>query len=170
MITKNRLDPVTGLFTRETLDFLFGFELTRQRRYPSPLALLRMGISLDDNFPDDAQTLSNVRIWIAGLLNANLREADVPAHDKDDFLILLPETDVVGAKAVGLRLLLRLHESHMGIARLDVKPVSYIGMTWSAGEQDIPAETLMDQASAALRAAKRRGPFNLVCFDELGKG
>jgi GGDEF domain-containing protein len=167
----NRLNPETGLYTRETLDFLFSFELARIRRYPSPLALLHLGLCLDA-LPDAsqaaiAQQMSDASMLVAHVLNSNLRESDIPAHDGEDFLILLPETDISGGKAAGLRLLLRLSETRL--TGLNVAPTACIGMASHPGGQVISAETLLGQAHAGLRAAHRRGPFSLVAFNDLGQ-
>jgi diguanylate cyclase (GGDEF)-like protein len=169
MTAQDHLDPATGLYTRETLDFLFGFEMARQRRYPSPLALLRIGVCTE-NLLDNAGLISEIRMKIAILLNTNLRETDVPAHDGDDFLVLLPETDLTGGKTVSLRLLLRLNDTRLTGSYMEIRPAACIGLTWNAGGQVVATETLFGQAAAALRAAKRRGPFSVVCFEELGKG
>jgi diguanylate cyclase (GGDEF)-like protein len=102
------LDPVTGAGTYSQLKASLDSELARSRRYGRPVACLMFGF-------DDYQSLryqlgrDACDAYLAAIvrdLRACLRGADrLFRVDADEFVALLPETDLRGARVVAERLL-----------------------------------------------------------------
>jgi two-component system cell cycle response regulator len=101
------LDPVTGVGTYAQLKASLDGELSRSRRYGRPAAALLFGF-------DDYQALryelgrDRCDAFLAGMVSEirrTLRGADrVFRLDVDEFVILLPETDLKGARIAAGRL------------------------------------------------------------------
>lgn len=102
------LDPVTGAGSYSQLKASLDAELARSRRYGRPLAALLVGV-------DDYQTLryqlgrdgcDELISKVAGEVRSVLRGADrLFRLDADELVVLMPETDLSGARLAGTRLL-----------------------------------------------------------------
>src|SRR5262249_46456973 len=101
------LDPVTGVGTYAQLKASLDGEIARSRRYGRPLAALVFGF-------DDYQPLrfrlgrekgDEFVAQRAGEIRGSLREADrLFRLDHDEFVVLLPETDLPAARVAADRL------------------------------------------------------------------
>ncbi len=150
----------TGLYQEEVFKILTEYELARAQRYPSPLTLLY--ISLEVKEPD-AQVAASVQKVFANILNTCLRVSDIPAHYGQDFVALLPVTDEVGGQAVAQRLISRLRGTHKldgSMYKFDI----HIGIATHPGGKSIAADTLIQQAQAALALARLSGPQAFMLF------
>ncbi|GMU62908.1 MAG: hypothetical protein AMXMBFR34_46710 [Myxococcaceae bacterium] len=101
------LDPVTGAGTYSQLKASLDGELARSRRYGRPAACLMLGFddyqALRYELGRDASDQYLARA--AQGINGCLRGADrLFRVDTDEFVILLPETDLPGARVVAERL------------------------------------------------------------------
>ncbi|MFZ5470411.1 MAG: GGDEF domain-containing response regulator [Myxococcota bacterium] len=102
------LDPVTGAGTYSQLKASLDGEIARSRRYGRPVAALMFGF-------DDYQALryqlgrdkcDELVGKMAADIRGSLRGADrLFRMDADEFVILLPETDLKGARNAGERLI-----------------------------------------------------------------
>ena len=107
-------DPVTGLPNRQAL--LQGLEplVSRSRRYHNPLSVIRLRI---DNLPDIETEfgMGNGDIAltaVAQMLKDQMRWADlIGRFDKDEFLLVLPETNLQAA----IQLLEKLRQRLVGL-------------------------------------------------------
>ena len=101
------LDPVTGAGTYSQLKASLDSELARSRRYGRPASCLMFGFDdyqgLRYQLGRDAcdAYLAKVAAEIRGILRGADRLFRI---DSDEFVILLPETDLRGARIVGERL------------------------------------------------------------------
>jgi diguanylate cyclase (GGDEF)-like protein len=96
-------DPLTGLSNRRQLDDILKKELERSRRYGGPLSLIMLDLdhfkNVNDTFGHDFgdHVLREFSIRIA----ACIRETDMAfRYGGEEFIILLPETDMDGAEIV----------------------------------------------------------------------
>jgi two-component system cell cycle response regulator len=103
----SRTDPLTGLYNRRHLDL----ELARRRsdavRHGDPLCLLLLDLDhfkeINDTYGHPAGDLV-IRAF-ADLLRAELRAGDVAGRwGGEEFMVILPRTDLDGAVEVGERI------------------------------------------------------------------
>ncbi|MEW9899139.1 GGDEF domain-containing protein [Chitinivorax sp. PXF-14] len=151
-------DPLTGTQNRQGLDFLLAKEVTRAHRHQSKLTLALLDLD-DFKLVNDryGHTVGDkVLIHVTNITKAVLRTSDtLVRYGGEEFLILLPETDVNGAKFLmeRLRQVFRnnpvMHEGR----RIDV--------SFSAGIAQLAAEenghALILRADQAMYAAKAGG-------------
>lgn len=96
-------DKLTGLFNRNRFDELYSKEIKRAKRYENNLSIILFDIddfkNVNDNYGH--QIGDEVLIEISKILLNNVREPDICVRwGGEEFLILLPQTNLEGAKAV----------------------------------------------------------------------
>lgn len=102
----NRIDVLTGLHNRRHWDEVASSELARYLRSRRPAVVMLIDV---DNFKEvnDAHghaTGDEVLRCVADVLRKSVREIDTPArYGGDEFVVLLTESDVRGARAVAER-------------------------------------------------------------------
>ncbi len=165
-MSKNFADT-NELYDENVFRALMEFEVTRSRRYPSPLSLLRIGLALVNSTQAE---IENAPAALATMLNMRLRQADIPARLGDEFLVLMPNTNEIGARAVCDRLLrITLGTQHTPLG-FTTRVTICIGLASHKGGPGIDAETLMSQAEAALKQARALGPQTYRAFSDTMPG
>jgi two-component system cell cycle response regulator len=167
-----RVEPLTGLFTRNTFLELLEKEWSRASRHHLPMscAILEVdrGGQISEQFgrPTAEQCVREV----ARLLAASSRKSDVIAHDgTDSFLVLLPETGESHAADWAERIA-------SGVRQLEiaVEAAAPLRITASAGiaerMHDTPSDVqLLRMAEEALLVAKRSGRDRVVPHRTIGR-
>lgn len=156
-------DPLTGAFNRIPFEERIDSEMERVARYASALGFLVIDIdhfkAINDTHGHDAG--DRVLVEVAGRLRALLRGSDLLARwGGEEFVVLLPETDLFGALELGERL-------RQAIA---AEPCDEAGtVTVSIGvAQAVPGESvrrLFSRADAALYRAKAEGRDRVLPAD-----
>lgn len=153
-------DPLTGLWNRRHFAEMVRGELGRLRRHQSTAALLLMDLDhfkrINDTHGHAAgdEVLRHFTVTVA----AQLREADVFARlGGEEFAILLPCIDAIGARRVADRLCRVVATHPAGIASGPLTYTVSIGGTMLAFEDEgyEPAYARADQALYAAKAAGR---------------
>jgi len=152
------LDPLTGARNRFCMDVHLSQEAARVRRHGFKLAVVLLDLDhfklINDNYGHDAG--DQLLIYFVQLSKAVLRESDtVFRYGGEEFLFMLPDTELQGAVFTLDRLKLMLHKS----------PMHYQGgtipFTFSAGVAELQAkediQTLLQRTDRALYAAKAGG-------------
>lgn len=152
------LDPLTGARNRFCMDIHLSQEAARVRRHGFKLAVVLLDLDhfklINDNHGHDAG--DQLLIYFVQLSKAVLRESDtVFRYGGEEFLFMLPDTELQGAVFTLDRLKLMLHKS----------PMHYQGgtipFTFSAGVAEMQAneniQTLLQRTDRALYAAKAGG-------------
>jgi diguanylate cyclase (GGDEF)-like protein len=157
-------DPLTGLRNRRAFDRALEREAARLERYGHPIGLLAVDIDhfkqINDRFGHEAGDA--ILKDLARLLEAGIRDVDVAARfGGEEFVVLLPETDLAAALEVGERLRAAV-ESMKKEWNGEPLPVR-ISVGCSASPACVPdPKLLVRSADAALYQAKREGRNRVV--------
>ena len=152
-------DPLTGLYNPRGLSELGRREIDRARRFNRPLSAIFLDL---DDFKEVNDTYGHVNgdqvlISLANACRQNIREVDIIGRmGGDEFVVLLPETELKSACQVAERL--RRFTEQMRITT----EIAQIQVTASLGvglytEEMKDLATLIDQADMAMYAAKQAG-------------
>jgi diguanylate cyclase (GGDEF)-like protein len=152
-VAAGQRDPLTELYNRRAYDERLVLEAERARRYQHLLAVVLLDLdgfkAVNDELghPAGDKVLAQVGAVLAGS-----RFADAAFRiGGDEFAILLPETDIVGAQAVGQRLAAQIAASALGGGRVTA--------SWGAASGDGDPVLLHERADMALMTAKFDGRF-----------
>src|SRR5690606_8685617 len=154
----NRIDVLTGLPNRRHWDEVAGSELARYLRSRRPAVVMLIDV---DNFKEvnDAHghaTGDEVLRCVAQVLRGSVREIDTPArYGGDEFVVLLTETDVRGAREVAERVRIRFLEAR-GEAAAAARCTLSIGLA-QADRLLVNADDWIRRADAAMYGAKAGG-------------
>jgi diguanylate cyclase (GGDEF)-like protein len=161
------VDPVTGAGTYSQLKASFDGELSRSRRYGRPAAALLIGF---DDYQGLRYQLGRDKCdelvgRMANEIRASLRGADrLFRMDADEFVVLLPETDLKGAHITAERLGMLVRalaaEGRNGKILVRVR----IGGAVFPHERVRSSEDLLREANRVYRALREEGAGKLV-FD-----
>lgn len=163
------VDPLTGVFNRRYLDAHLPRLLDRSAEAQKPLALLVVDI---DRFKAVNDTHGHhvgdeVLRELANRVTRNLRSIDLVVRwGGEEFVVVMPDTDVAAACAVAERLRRRVCEQPFAVSdppeSLDVS--MSLGVTVTTG-RDAPVEELIRRADSALYAAKNSGRNRVMLWD-----
>lgn len=158
----SRTDFLTGVWNARVFYDLVSTEAARSQRYGHSLALAYLDLdnfkTVNDRFGH--QVGDDLLRVVATTAQRSIRRPDMIARlGGDEFAILLPETDIVSARAILTRLqatLVRTMEDHNW-------PVTFsIGAVSSTGSAPL-VDDLIRRADDLMYRAKRRGKNRLVC-------
>lgn len=152
-------DPLTGLYNRRHYEKLFARELARARRHDRPLSLCVLDIDhfkrVNDRFGHAAGDAA--LCMVADVCRAELREADLVGRlGGEEFVILLPDTEVEGAAEVSERIRGRLAATEVIANGRRFRMTATFGLTERRAEDTDIAE-LIQRADAALYQGKAAG-------------
>jgi diguanylate cyclase (GGDEF)-like protein len=165
------IDPLTGIANRQAVLSRVEEELARAVRYHRPLSVILVDLDhfkrLNDSLGHAAgdAVLRNV----AQLLAANVRSVDIAGrYGGEEFLVVLPETDVDAAAALAEKL-----RRVVGSSEVQLEGGERITITMSAGVaggmgQVLRLDALVRDADAALYSAKALGRDQVYLFRETG--
>ncbi len=145
------LDPLTRLANRRMMDILFEKYCAGARRSGIPLSVIMLDIDHFKKYNDTYGHASGDRL-LAGLgkllLNV-IREADLAVrYGGEEFLILLPETDLIGASEIAERI--------RGVVEATLAITASLGVA-SFNLRIEKQEMLIKKADEALYRAKMKG-------------
>ncbi|MFT6464188.1 GGDEF domain-containing protein [Halopseudomonas sp.] len=152
-------DPLTGLFNRRQYESLFQRELDRVRRHASALSLCVVDLDhfkkINDEHGHDVgdQVLKHVsRLFVDTLRNTDI----VGRFGGEEFILLLPDTDLRCAVQVLNRLRERLHSSLVPVEGLSIQLTATFAVT-EVSKQDEGIEDVIRRADRALYDGKKAG-------------
>jgi diguanylate cyclase (GGDEF)-like protein len=164
------VDPLTGIANRQAVLGRIDEEISRAVRYGRPLSVVLVDLDRFKRLNDTHGHAAGDRVLrhIAQLLNANVRSVDLAGrYGGEEFLIVLPETDVDAAASLAEKL--RRIVGSSGVRMPDGELVT---ITMSAGVAGglgvMQSDALVRDADAALYAAKALGRDQVYLFRETG--
>ena len=150
-----KTDYLTGINNRRAISETLENEISRVRRYKKSVALLLIDVDyfkkINDQHGHDVG--DKVLCAIANIIRSSVRTSDMPARwGGEEFLVILPETDVAGARVVAERI--RIGVASHRFPNLNQVTLS-IGIAGMKLEDD--SNTLIKKTDLALYRAKEAG-------------
>ena len=144
---------------RRTFTEAAAAELVRARRSGRALAITLVDNPLDDfkkvNDTYGHSTGDRVLRGVADVLREHFREIDLPARlGGDEFAVLLPETDLAGAREAAERFVDALARCEFGDSRNRLRGIT--ASAGIAGAANLEIEVLLEAADRALYRSKIR--------------
>lgn len=152
-------DFLTGLYNRREAMTLAGAELARTSRRHGSLCMLMLDIDhfkkVNDTYGHDGG--DEVLKFFAQLLIRTIRQQDLAARfGGEEFLILLPDTEISGARLMAERVIQTLHTLSLDYATSRIKVTCSLGVTAWRGADDTFQDMLI-RADSLLYQAKQQG-------------
>lgn len=143
------------LYSPDVFEILFQYEVSRSKRYPTPLALLQI-----ETTPSalSEEALQNAPSVFAAKINTHIRSIDIPSRSGNHLNVLLPTTDEAGVRAVCERLLSIFKNKVDDSLTFSLQ----IGASCHPGGPELFEEFLLQKAEEALAQSKLKGPHTYV--------
>lgn len=158
-------DARTGFYTFAHFKQLLFLEVKRARRHRIPLGLALIEFDSQRRPAGVPAAELEAHLWggLAIAVRRSLRDIDIPvAYGKSQILVLMPHTDLEGARVVAERIRERVGQSRLKLARTSLEPTVSVGI---AAASQLGGETfsvLVKEAAASLRRAVDDGGDTVV--------
>jgi diguanylate cyclase (GGDEF)-like protein len=159
-------DPLTQLLNRRGLENALHVTLAEASRSRSPTAAVMTGIDhckeVNGNFGNDAG--DQVIRLVARCLQRLSRASDVVARTGgDEFLLILPHTDLDGARVLAERIRMDIAQRPLVVNQQRIPVTVSLGVAGAVGEAEL--DKLSHEASRAMHLAKRGGRNRVASLD-----
>ncbi|WP_320033967.1 diguanylate cyclase [Halarcobacter sp.] len=155
-------DQLTGLFNRQKFNDIFLKEIKRDKRYDNALSIIVFNIDNFTNIIDKSgrDVCNNLLKDVAQIVINSVREHDIVVRwAEEEFLILLPQTEVTGASRVAQKILENIQEHNF--------PYILEEITASFGISKLLEEdndiSILKRVEDALAKAKEEGKNKIIC-------
>jgi diguanylate cyclase (GGDEF)-like protein len=158
-VALSRTDPLTALFNRSQLFLTLEQEVSRTRRSDRGFCLLMIDLDGLKGINDTAGHLRGDEVLrdLGAVIRSSIRTVDSAYRfGGDEFVVLLPETDIVGAFVVAEKIRAGAEEVGLAIVGTEAPTSVSIGLV-SHPEDGLTAEELMTAADRAMYQAKKLG-------------
>jgi diguanylate cyclase (GGDEF)-like protein len=165
------IDPLTGIANRQAVLDLVEQELARAMRFRHPLSVILVDLDHFKRLNDSHGHAAGDRVLrhVGSLLTASVRAIDTAGrYGGEEFLIVLPETDVDAAASVAEKLRRMVAGSPLRLESGEIVTVTLsAGVAGGLGTVLRP-DVLVRDADAALYSAKALGRDQVYVFRETG--
>lgn len=160
-------DPLTGLFNRRYFFLLAEAEFKKAARYNRPLSVIIIDIDhfkkVNDTYGHSAG--DQALVHVAHLTRLAARETDVVArHGGDEFVLLLPETDVAAALQAAERLRAQIEHTPIHINGHAITCTITLGVAGSDSGMLDNFDQMLIRADQALYEAKESGRNRVLLY------
>jgi diguanylate cyclase (GGDEF)-like protein len=158
-------DGLTGVHNRRYFEIMLQKETERSQRYKRKLVVIMIDIDhfkkYNDSFGHPAGDRA-LRELAQNIAQGARRGLDVISrYGGEEFALILPETDLEGARLVGENVRQKIADSRQFLQPTTIS----VGIAFMQGEQKTPP-TLLEWADRALYQAKRQGRNRTVVFED----
>ena len=164
-------DGLTGLYNYRHFQERYREEVNLCRRYQHPLAIMLIDL---DGFKQVNDTYGHLEgdyllVQLADVLRSALRNTELIArYGGDEFVVMMPSTNLQGGVAAANRVLHAVRQTHF----LDTMGAPRFRITLSIGVAAYPNSTqnpveLLEKADEALETAKRSGRNRVVASENI---
>lgn len=161
LLERARLDGLTGLYNQTWLASIMENELERAHRYQRSLSLIMFDVDRFKEINDNWGHLTGDQVLqrLAGLADGMIRTADYAArYGGDEFILVLPETGIQGAKALAERLRQAAEQESFSAREQTFQVTISVGvLEYVAGDRVPVWKKLLEQVDQALYASKAEG-------------
>jgi diguanylate cyclase (GGDEF)-like protein len=154
-----RIDPLTGVHSRRAFTEAVEVEIQRALRYGLPLSIIMIDL---DHFKAVNDTYGHatgdaVLASFANVISQEVREVDVIGrYGGEEFLVLLPNTDVTEAMRVADRMRMAIASGELQVQGGVLRYTASFGVA-GFDARELSLNRFIDRADAALYEAKHRG-------------
>jgi diguanylate cyclase (GGDEF)-like protein len=159
VIDLSRTDPLTGLFNRSQLFLTLEQEVSRTRRSDRGFCVLMIDVDGLKAVNDSGGHLRGDEVLraLGTVIHGSIRTVDSAyRYGGDEFVVLLPETEIVGAFVVAEKI--RLGAEEVGLVAGGGDPITSVSIGLVSHPEDgLGAEELLVAADRAMYQAKKLG-------------
>jgi diguanylate cyclase (GGDEF)-like protein len=166
LLQQTIVDPLTDVLNRRGLEQALERELAWHRRHGNDMTVAILDLDLFKQLNDAYGHVAGdtVLTTVATLLRKRLRATDVVGRfGGEEFVLILPDTDVAKSGPVLEGLCQALREHAFAFLNTTVRATASFGVTTVRGRGDVEALELLHEADIALYRAKNNGR-DQVCF------
>ena len=159
-------DAMTGLFNRAYFNEALEREISGIKRYGNKLAVCIMEIEPSPPAENDWDH-RNIKLFqaVSDLLVNGMRNCDIPCiYERSQFAVIMPGTDIDGAKPLMKRLVDNIGATEINIADTTLKASICAGVACVKELKEPSARKLVRQAKRALEYSKNRGKNQVEGF------
>ena len=159
VIDLSRTDPLTGLFNRSQLFLTLEQEVSRTRRSERGFCVLMIDVDGLKAVNDSAGHMRGDEVLraLGTVIHGSIRTVDSAyRYGGDEFVVLLPETEIVGAFVVAEKI--RMGAEEVGLVAGGGEPITSVSIGLVSHPEDgLGAEELLVAADRAMYQAKKLG-------------
>jgi diguanylate cyclase (GGDEF)-like protein len=165
----SKTDVLTGVHNRRHFMQLLGREFARARRYQSPLSCVMIDLDHFKQINDRHGHLTgdHVLAAVASAIVRAVRDSDIVArYGGEEFCLLLPNTDLVGARELAERCRELIARTQVADRAGLLSVTASMGISSYPGAAISSVDALLGAADDALYRAKAGGRDRVVTADE----
>lgn len=162
-----RSDPLTGVYNRRHFFNLAKQEFKRSERNGAPLSMILLDVDYFKEINDTYGHNSGDQVlqYVAEQCRTNIRPTDVVGRfGGDEFTILLPETDLAGARCLAERLRTIIAATPVEADKTPLPVTISLGVARKSAETS-SLVALIHKVDEAMYAAKRAGRNRMACLE-----